>query len=128
MNLYFLPLGMSGALLAGAIALLVGAVLLGLVHLFGRRNAWNHAQEIGWAFIATLLASASVDIWNLVHMGIVPMQSTVTVSRILAGIHDPDYLGIRVMCEITGAMLGVMLGWALWTGSLRAHLRGSGNG
>lgn len=119
---------MPGALAAGAFSLLVGALLLGLVHLFGRRHAWSHAQEIGWAFIATLLASASEDSWNLMYMGIVPMQSPATIGRILADIHDPDYLGIRVVCEIIGAMLGVMLGWAVWTGSLREHLRGSGDG
>lgn len=128
MNFFFLPMGMAGALAAGAFSLLVGVWLLGLVHLFGRRHAWSHGQEIAWAFVATWLATSSVDSWNLVYMGIVPMQSPVTIGRILADIHDPDYLSVRVMCEIVGAMLGVMLGWAVWTGSLRAHLRGPDNG
>ena len=61
-------------------------------------------------------------------MGIVPMQSPVTIRRILADIHDPDFLGMRVVCEIIGALLGSVLGWLLWTGSLRAHMRGQHRG
>jgi hypothetical protein len=124
MNFGFLHFGMAGALEAGAISLLVGVALHGLLHAIGRRNDWSHASEIGWAFVATLLASASVDMWNLLYMGIVPLDSPVTVRRILSTIHDPDTLGVRVVCEIAGAALGVMLGWLLWTGAWRAHRSG----
>jgi hypothetical protein len=121
MNFSFLSFGMAGALEAGAISLLAGVVLHGLLHAIGRRNGWSHAGEIGWAFVATLLASASMDMWNLLYLGIVPLDSPVTVRRILATIHDPDTLGVRVICEIAGAALGVMAGWLLWTGAWRAH-------
>jgi hypothetical protein len=124
MNFGFLHFGMAGALEAGAISLLVGVALHGLLHAIGRRNGWSHAGEIGWAFVATLLASASVDMWNLLYKGIVPLDSPVTVRRILSTIHDPDTLGVRVVCEIAGAALGVMLGWLLWTGAWRAHRSG----
>jgi hypothetical protein len=125
MNFGFLHLGMAGALEAGAISLLVGVVLHGLAHAFGRHNGWSHAGEIGWAYVGTLLASASVDMWNLLYMGIVPLDSPVVIRRILSGIHDPDMLGVRVICEIAGAAFGVMLGWLLWTGALRRHLASS---
>lgn len=125
MNFGFLHLGIAGALEAGAISLLVGVVLHGLAHALGRRNGRSHAGEIGWSFVATLLASASVDMWNLLYMGIVPLDSPVVIRRILSTIHDPDTLGVRVICEIAGAALGVMLGWLLWTGALRNHLAAS---
>jgi hypothetical protein len=29
----------------------------------------------------------------------------------LAGMHDPEHLGLRVLCELLGVPLGIGLGW-----------------
>jgi hypothetical protein len=121
MNLAFLPYGAMGVFLSALISLAAGVVALGLVHAWGRRHGWTHAAEIGWAWLATMAATASIDTWHLLYMGVVPMQSPVTIARVLAPIHDPDTLGVRVVCEFIGASAGVMLGWLLWTGAWR-HL------
>jgi hypothetical protein len=115
MNLDILDMGMTGVWEAALIALLAGFVLYALLHgLIGRRAGWSPAREIGWAFLATLAIACGADIWNLVYMGIVPMESPVTIRRVLSGIHDPDYLGTRVVFEIVAASFGVMLGWLLF--------------
>jgi hypothetical protein len=40
----------------------------------------------------------------------------------LAGIHDPDGIGTRVLCEFLGVAVGVSLAWALmfWRDRARA--------
>ncbi|MDA3912679.1 hypothetical protein [Oleiagrimonas sp.] len=115
MNLSFLGMGMVGVWEAALIALVAGLVLYGLLHaLIGKRAEWTAAREIGWAFLATLVTACGADLWHLVYMGIVPMESPVTIQRILSGIHDPDYLGTRVVFEIVAASFGVMLGWLLF--------------
>lgn len=122
MNLAFLPFGPWGVVFAALISLVAGVLMLGLVHAWGRRHNWTHAGEIGWAWLATMLVTASADTWHLLYMGIVPLQSPATIARILAPIHDPDTLGVRVVCEFIGASAGVMLGWLLWAGAWR-HAR-----
>lgn len=119
MNLDFLPFGLWGVVLAGAISLVVGGLLFGAVHAWGCRHGWLPAREIGWTWLVTMLVTASADIWHLFYMGIVPMQSPVVIQRVLSAIHDPDNLGVRVVCEFIGASAGVMLGWLLWTGGGR---------
>lgn len=121
MNLAFLPFGPMGVFLSALISLVAGVILLGLVHAWGRGHGWSHAGEIGWAWLLTMLVTASADTWHLLYLGAVPMQSPVTIERVLATIHDPDSLGTRVVCEFIGASAGVMLGWLLWTGVWRNH-------
>ncbi|KGI78871.1 hypothetical protein [Oleiagrimonas soli] len=124
MNLRFLDMGMAGVLEAALIAFLAGVVAWLLVHaLVGRRLGWSAGKQIGWAYLLTLLGACSVDLWNLLYMGIVPMQSPVTIQRVLADIHDPDFLGTRVVAEVATAGLGVMLGWLLTSGHLRRRTR-----
>ncbi len=125
MNLAFLPYGPWGVVLAALISFVAGVLVLGPVHAWGRRHHWSHAAEIGWAWLATMLITASVDVWHLLYMGVVPMESPVTIARVLAPIHDPDTLGMRVVCEFIGASAGVMLGWLVWTGSWRKTRSGS---
>ncbi|HET6588361.1 MAG TPA: hypothetical protein VFG67_11410 [Oleiagrimonas sp.] len=122
MNLSFLPFGTLGVLFSALISLVAGVLLLGLVHVLGKRQHWSHAAEIGWAWLATMVLTAGADTWHLLYLGIVPLESPVTIARVLAPIHDPDTLGVRVVCEFIGASAGVMLGWLLWTGAWR-HLR-----
>jgi len=113
-NLAFLDMGMAGVLQAGLIALLVGLLVVCLAHLLlSRRLHWSDAHEIGWSWLAAVGIGAGIDTWHLFYMAVIPMQSPVTIRRVLSGIHDPDFLGIRVFVEITAATLGVMLGWAL---------------
>ncbi len=123
MNLPFLPFGPWGVVCAALISLVAGILLLGLTHAWGRRNGWSQGGEIGRAWLATVVLTAGVDTWHLLYMGIVPLESPVVIARVLAPIHDPDTLGMRVVCEFIGACAGVMLGWLVWTGSWR-HARG----
>lgn len=118
-------MGMPGAFAAGLLSLLAGLILYWPVHAMGRQLGWTPAGNIARTFLLTALATASVDIWNLFYLGIVPMQSPVTLARVLATIHDPDYLGKRVVLEITGAALGAVVGWLIGSGSLRNYLRDS---
>lgn len=121
MNLDFLGMGMTGVWEAALIALLAGFVLYVALHgLIGRRAGWSPGREIAWAFLATLVVASSADFWNLLYMGIVPMQSPVTIRRVLSGIHDPDFLGMRVVFEVVASGFGVVLGWLL----LGGHLHG----
>lgn len=122
MNLAFLPYGTWGVVCAALISLVAGVLLLGVVHVLGKRQHWSHAAEIGWAWLATMVLTAGADTWHLLYLGIVPLESPVTIARVLAPIHDPDTLGVRVVCEFIGASAGVMLGWLLWTGAWR-HVR-----
>jgi hypothetical protein len=122
MNLGWLHQGMLGALEAGGLSLLVAFLLHGVAHWIGRRAGWSEAGQIGRAFMAALVLSAGPDIWYLLYMGIVPLESVVTIQRLLAHIHDPAWLGVRVVMEFIGAGFGVMLGWLLWTGAARREL------
>lgn len=118
MNLTFLGYGMPGVLEAGLIALVVGLVVYGLVHgLLRRRLHWSDAHEIGWSWLVAVAIGAGADTWQLFYMSVIPLQSPVTIRRVLAGIHDPDYLSIRVFTEVAAVSLGVMLGW--WIARLR---------
>lgn len=114
MNLSFLGYGMTGVAEAALIALLAGLVAQLLVHrLLWRRMRWSDAHEIGWSWLLGVAAGAGADTWQLFYMSVIPMQSPVTIRRVLAGIHDPDFLGMRVFAEMAGVSLGVMLGWWL---------------
>lgn len=128
MNLAFLPFGPMGVVLAALISLAAGVLLHGLVHAWGRRHGWSHAGEIGWAWLVAMLLTASADTWHLLYLGIVPLESPVTIGRVLATIHDPDTLGVRVVCEFIGASAGVMLGWLVWTGAWRHYRAPHGPG
>lgn len=123
MNLTWLGTGLPGALEAGLISLLVALLVYGIVHRIGRRAGWSAAGEIGRAFVVAALLSAGIDTWHLVYMGIVPLESVVTIQRALAGIHDPAWLGVRVVIEYIGVAFGATLGWLLWTGAARRALR-----
>ena len=39
------------------------------------------------------------------------IESPFVIERTLGDIHDPAYLGTRVVFEFCGAVAGVMLGW-----------------
>jgi hypothetical protein len=111
MGFMWLSSGIAGALEAGAIALLTGAVLCAAGHLVGNRIGWQQGTAIGVAFVLTLVIAAGVDSWDLFYLSIVRMESPMVIERTLAEINDPGSLGLRVVFEFTGAVFGVMLGW-----------------
>ena len=122
MNLSWLHTGMLGSLEAGLISLLVAFLFHGVAHAIGRRVSWSEAGKIGRAYVAALIVSAGPDIWHLLYMGIVPLESVVTIQRMLERIYDPAWLGVRVVMEFIGAGFGVMAGWLVWTGAARRAL------
>jgi len=124
MNLSFLGYGMRGVFEAGLIALAAGLVVFALVHgLLRRRMRWSDAHEIGWSWLVAVAIGAGADTWQLFYLSVIPLQSPVTIRRVLADIHDPDYLSTRVFMEFAAVSLGVMLGW--WIARLRRHMGGA---
>jgi hypothetical protein len=122
MGFMWLSFGMAGVLEAGAIALAVGLVVCLVAHWIGRRAGWHAGTGIGVALVITLVVAAGVDAWDLFHLSIVRMESPYVIERTLGEIHDPDFLGTRVVFEFAGAVTGVMLGWYL------SIARGKGGG
>jgi hypothetical protein len=113
-----LHLGLLGALEAGLIALLVGLLSYGLLQWIARKLQGSVGHALGWGFVVAVAVSAGIDAWNLFYLGIVRLESPVYARLALQGIHDADSLGTRVVCEIIGAGLGVLLGWKLFSGGL----------
>ena len=127
MGFMWLSSGIAGALEAGVIAFAVGMLLCAAAHFVGKRIGWRQGTEIGVALLVTLVVAAGVDAWNLFYLSIVRMESPFVIEHVLAEIEDPGSLGLRVVCEFTGAVFGVMLGWYLATtlsASRRARTRG----
>ena len=108
-----LHLGWPGALEAGLIALVVGLLAYALFHAIGRRARWPEGHAIGWASLAAVALGAGIDIWHLFYMGVVKLESPVYARIVLSKIHDPDGLGLRVLMEVIGALVGVAAGWML---------------
>ena len=112
MNLPLHP-GWPGALEAGLIALLVGALAYALFHAIGVRARWAPGPAIGWACLVAVAIAAGTDIWHLFYMGVVKLESPVYARIALSKIHDPNGLGARVLMEVLGAFTGVGLAWML---------------
>ena len=110
--------GWIGGLQAGAIAAGAGALLFALLYWRTRRH-WNHGVQLAWAYLLALLLTASGDLWDLFYFNYARLQSLQLLRIKLAAVHDPDGIGTRVLCELTGAALGVYLAWALCSGDWR---------
>lgn len=108
-----LHLGWVGALEAGLIAFAIGLLAYALFHRIASRSAWPEGQAIGWAGLAAVVVGAGIDAWNLFYLGVVRLESPVYARIALSKIHDADSLGIRVLMEVIGALVGVALGWML---------------
>ena len=106
-----LHLGWPGALEAGLIALLLGALAHAVFHAIGARQRWAPGHAIGWACLAAVVAGAGIDTWHLFYMGVVKLESPVYARIALSKIHDADSLGTRVVMEILGALAGVTIAW-----------------
>ena len=111
MGFMWLSEGIAGAFEAGAIALVVGALLCAAAHAISDRVGWRQGTAIGVSLVLTLIVAAGVDAWDLFSLSLNRMESPFVIERVLARINDPASLGMRVVFEFTGAVLGVMLGW-----------------
>ena len=105
--------GIIGGLEAGAISVVVALLIFLLLHGLGRRHGWCYAREIGWAFLLASVLTVSGDLWDMIYLNYSNLQSTALLSAVLAEMHDPEHLGMRVLCELLGVSLGVYLGWIL---------------
>ena len=114
--------GLIGGLEAGAISALAGLLLFLALHWLSRRHHWSAARKIGWAFLAAAVLTASGDLWDMFYLNYANLQSVTLLRAELAGIHDPDHLGVRVLCELLGIALGIGTGWLASGG----HAEGSG--
>lgn len=119
--------GIIGALETGGIALLVGFILYALVRAFGKSNGWSHGKDLSVAFAVTVLLAAGQDLWDLFYFNFVPIQSPTLIRLKLAAVHDPDSIGLRVSFELMGALIGVCLGWAIFSGGFKQLMHGMRN-
>lgn len=108
-----LPLhyGFLGALEAGLIAFLIGLLIYAGWQAFCRSMGWSIGHAIGWSCVIAVVIGAGVDAWNLFYLGMMKLESPLYARLALQAIHDPDGLGARVVCEIIGALSGVVSGW-----------------
>lgn len=114
-----LPLhtGMLGALEAGLIALLVGVAVYAGWAWVCRRTGLTIGQTLGWGAAIAVVVAAGIDAWNLFYLGVAKLESPLYARLALAGIHDADNLGVRVLLEVVGALSGTVFGW--WLFSIR---------
>lgn len=111
-----LHLGLLGALEAGLIAFLVGLLAYALWRWIVRLAGGTVGHAIGWACVTAMAVAAGIDSWNLFYLSVVKLESPLYARLALQGIHDAGSLGTRVVLEITGAFVGVVLGWQWFSG------------
>lgn len=112
-NQSWMGYGIVGGLQAGLISALAALLLFVLFHALGRRNGWGGGLQIGWSFVAASVLTVSGDAWNLLYFGYARLQSLQLLKAKLALVHDPDSIGLRVLCELLGVALGIAIGWAV---------------
>ena len=116
--------GILGAVEAGVISAVVALLLFLLLHWLGRRNRWCDARTIGWSFLVASVLTVSGDLWDMFYFNYTNLQSTALLKAELADVHDPQNLGLRVLCELLGVSLGIYLGWVM-TGGHRSNRGGN---
>jgi hypothetical protein len=117
--------GAVGGLQAGAIAAAVGFVLFAAVHWVGRRNGWHHGRELTVGYLLTVAVAGGGDMWNLLYFSLAPVGDSIQLLKTkLAQVHDPDSIGLRVLCEFLGAAFGTYVSWGIFSGDWRARLAG----
>lgn len=111
MNWGFLHSGVAGVLESTLIALAMGLVAFAVFHRLARRNGWPEGRALGWACMVALLAGCSIDFFHLLRLFFLDATYPARVRLALQGIHDPEWLGVRFLCEAAGAVLGPFAGW-----------------
>ncbi|KAF1694594.1 hypothetical protein [Pseudoxanthomonas koreensis] len=106
--------GMLGALEAALIAFAVGMVVYALWSWVCRRGGLEVGHELGWGCALAVLVAAGIDTWHLFYLGVARLESPLYARLALAGIHDPNNLGLRVVLQVLGALAGALLGWWLF--------------
>lgn len=108
-----LPLhfGWLGVLEAALIAFVIGCVAWLLWRWVGRSAQWPESRAIGWSCVTAVVAGAGIDSWNLFYLGVAQLESPVYARIALSKIHDPNFLGTRVVLEWLAALSGVVLAW-----------------
>lgn len=117
----WMGVGIVGGIEAGVISALAGLLLFLLFHWLGRRQGWSYAPQIGWSFLLACLLTVSGDLWNMFYFNYANLQSLSLLKAELAEVHDPQNLGLRVLCELLGVALGIYVGWVLSGGYSRHH-------
>jgi hypothetical protein len=105
--------GIVGGMEAGAISTIVALVLFAFFHWLGQRNAWGYGTQISWTALLTALLTVSGDLWDLFYFNYGKLQSIDLLRAKLAEVHDPDSIGVRVMCELLGIVIGVYVSWLI---------------
>lgn len=116
--------GIIGGLQAGLISAAAGLLLFCAFHWLGRRNEWSYGPQIGWSFLVATILTASGDAWDLFYFNYGQLQSLQLLKAKLAEVHDPDSIGLRLLCELLGVAVGIYVGWALCSGDWRRRFGG----
>lgn len=113
--------GFVGGFESGLISAAAGALMFVLFHRIGRRNHWGYGPQIGWSFLVACVLTASGDLWDLLYFNYsAGLQSMSLLRAKLAEVHDPDSMGLRVVCELLGVVAGIYIGWVLCGGHRRS--------
>ena len=112
-----LHLGWLGVLEAALIAFAAGVAAWFAWRWLAARAGWPPSRAIGWACVTGLVVGAGIDSWSLFYLGVARLESPVYARIALSKIHDPNFLGTRVVLEWAGALCGVVLGWILARGT-----------
>ncbi|KRG68588.1 hypothetical protein [Pseudoxanthomonas dokdonensis] len=110
-----LHLGALGSLEAGLIALLIAMLAFAGWNAIGSRQQWPVGRIIALACLTGIVIGAGWDTWNLFYLGMVRLESPLYARLAIAGIHDVQNLGGRVLMEWVGALAGGATGWLLFS-------------
>ena len=100
--------GWVGGIEAGAISAIVAALLFALIH-WRTRGRWSHGAQLAWTWLLGVALSASGDLWDMFYFNVARLQSLQLLKAKLAVVHDPDGISTRVLCELLGVTLGVVV-------------------
>lgn len=116
--------GFVGGFESGLISALAGALFFVLFHFLSRRNCHDYGAQIGWSFLLASVLTASGDLWNLLYFNYgAGLHSLALLRAKLADVHDPENMGLRVVFELLGVIVGIYIGWALCGGYRRTDDR-----